>query len=123
MRTWMPQLKKGLAELAVLGALSKGEAYGYQILQRLNEADTLSLGESTVYPILARLTEEGYARVRTAPSPSGPPRRYYSLTRLGRARLSEMLTIWHETVDAVRRICEADEDDNEGRSTRKGVQK
>jgi hypothetical protein len=39
-----------------MAALRQGEAYGYQLLQRLSSAAGLSITESTVYPILSRLT-------------------------------------------------------------------
>ena len=101
MRTWVSQLRKGLVELCVLGALDDGEAYGYEILQRLARADNLAITESTVYPILVRLAKEGVLEVRVAPSPSGPPRRYYHLTDAGRARLGEMHRYWHDLTAAV----------------------
>jgi PadR family transcriptional regulator PadR len=101
-------MRKGLVELCVLSVLRDGEAYGYQILQRLATADCLAFGESSVYPILARLTEDGYVKVRTAPSPAGPPRRYYLLTSLGHARLREMRTYWGEVQTAVDKLYEPD---------------
>jgi PadR family transcriptional regulator PadR len=101
-------MRKGLVELCVLSALREGEAYGYQILQRLATADCLSFGESSVYPILARLTEDGYVKVRTAPSPSGPPRRYYRLTSLGMSRLREMRSYWGEVQNAVDKLYQSE---------------
>jgi len=101
MRTWVSQVRKGLVELCVLGALDGGEAYGYEILQRLAQAGNLAITESTVYPILARLAKEGVLAVRVAPSPSGPPRRYYHLTDAGRARLGEMRRYWCDLAAAV----------------------
>lgn len=92
--TWTIQLRKGLAELILLKVLDMGEAYGYEIMQRLKVVSLLSLGESTVYPLLGRLTEEGYLLVRSTPSPSGPPRRYYRLTPKGRSRLHAMTSYW-----------------------------
>ena len=75
---WSTQLRKGLAELCVLAAVRQlGEAYGYQLVQFLTEHNGLELTESTVYPLLARLAREGQLSVTTAPSPAGPPRRYY----------------------------------------------
>lgn len=94
MQSWAAQLRKGLVELCVLSILREGEAYGYEILQRLARTDGLAAGESSVYPILARLTEDGSVKVRAAPSPSGPPRRYYRLTPTGQARLREMTAHW-----------------------------
>lgn len=101
---WVAQMRKGLIELCVLAALRSGEAYGYQIVQTLAEIDCLATTESTIYPILARLAEEGFVKVRSAPSPSGPPRRYYQLTSLGRARLREMLEYWSELRCAIDRL-------------------
>ena len=96
MNDWVTQLRKGLLEFCVLSLLGDGEAYGYTIVQRLHEVDSLATSESTVYPILARLLKEGYLKVRVAPSPDGPPRRYFSLTVLGRHRVREMGAYWDE---------------------------
>jgi PadR family transcriptional regulator PadR len=95
-------MRKGLVELCVLGVLADGgEAYGYQILQRLAQADTLAVGESTVYPVLARLAAEQLLKVRTAPSPAGPPRRYYRLTAAGQAHLQGLISYWRSLRIAV----------------------
>ncbi len=69
--------------MAILAAMRDGETYGYELLQRLRTVEGLSITESTVYPILTRLANDGDVRVRAAPSPAGPPRRYYRLTRSG----------------------------------------
>ena len=91
---WTAQLHKGLVELAVLAALRRGEAYGYQLLQRVNEQSALSLREPTVYPLLARLLRDGFLAERSGPSPHGPPRRYYRLTRAGLERYRRMVAVW-----------------------------
>ena len=91
---WIAQLRKGLVELLVLAALSREEAYGYQLLQRLALLDGLALTESTLYPVLARLAEDKLVEVRQVPSTSGPPRLYYRLTAAGQRRLDDMLTHW-----------------------------
>jgi PadR family transcriptional regulator, regulatory protein PadR len=111
-RVWLAQMRKGLVEPCVLAALSEGESYGYQILQRLGAAGSLGISESTVYPVLARLTAEKLVRVREAPSPNGPPRRYYRLTGLGQARLAEMTASWRQMSAVVNELLEgkADED-------------
>jgi len=108
MRTWVAQLRKGLVELCVMGVLRDGEAYGYEILQRMGKAEGLAITESTVYPILARLANDGLLTVRQAPSPEGPPRRYYRLTPLGRTRLREMAAYWKDICAAVNNLVEGD---------------
>jgi len=90
-RSWITQMRKGVVELAVLAALGRGEAYGYEILKRLEPIEGLALTPSTVYPLLSRLTAAGHLVVREVPSPRGPARRYYRLTADGRQRLAEML--------------------------------
>ena len=91
---WITQLRKGMLEFCVLRTLEEQERYGYDIVQRLREVEAMATGESTVYPILSRLKSEGFLRVRAAPSPEGPPRRYFSLTELGQIRLREMKSYW-----------------------------
>lgn len=94
MKDWITQLRKGLLEFCVLNLLAHGETYGYDIAQRLKTLVALAVTESTLYPILARLREEGWLAVRTAPSPGGPPRRYFSLTEDGRRHLAQMNAYW-----------------------------
>ena len=101
MRSWVAQARKGLVELCVLAVLRNGEAYGYEILQKLKCADSLAITESTVYPLLSRLTSEGWLRVRTRASPTGPPRRYYRLTRIGEMKLKEMESYWLDLRDSI----------------------
>lgn len=90
MDSWITQLRKGLLEYCVLTVLSRRESYGYEIVSELGRFAEFSVTESTIYPILARLRQERFLRVREAPSEVGPPRRYFSLTGLGKVRLAEM---------------------------------
>jgi PadR family transcriptional regulator PadR len=55
---------------------------------------SFAVRESTIYPILSRLRHEGYLKVRTASSPDGPPRHYFSLMEAGKKRLQEMNQYW-----------------------------
>ena len=80
----------------ILLALGEGEAYGYELLQRINQTNGLGMTESTVYPLFARLTEDACLTVRAVASKSGPPRRYYKLTKVGRTRLREMSHLWSD---------------------------
>jgi len=103
-KAWSSQLKKGLVELSVLAALRENEAYGYQLLQRLGVEPLLATTESTLYPIMSRLAEEKLVAVRQAPSPNGPPRRYYRLTAQGREHLRQLSAHWKELSSAVDKI-------------------
>ncbi len=90
--------------MSVMAAIRDGEAYGYQILRRLTATKELATTESAVYPILARLARDGLVKVRAAPSPTGPPRRYYRLTAQGKARLKEMSRYWKGIIVAVNNL-------------------
>lgn len=93
-----------MIELAVLACLDDGEAYGYQLLQTLRTAANLPVTESTLYPLLAKLTRQRLLTVRAAPSPHGPPRRYYRLTQAGRDRLKQLTRMWQATRDSIDRL-------------------
>lgn len=94
MGRWETQLRKGLAELAILAAISHGETYGYRIVEQLRMLEGFELTESTVYPVLTRLARDGFLAVRAEQSPSGPTRRYYRLTATGESRLRQLAESW-----------------------------
>jgi PadR family transcriptional regulator, regulatory protein PadR len=101
---WITQFRKGLVELCVLAVLRDREAYGYEIVERLGSVSGLEVTESTVYPVLARLARDRRVTVRTAPSPSGPPRRYYRLSEAGLRRLEEMIAHWKAIENSVNQL-------------------
>ncbi len=94
LKAWITQLRKGLYELLLLNVIARGESYGYEIVQQLRRVSAFQVTESTVYPILERLHKDGYVGVRREPSPTGPMRRYYSLTTAGKYRIAEMNDYW-----------------------------
>jgi PadR family transcriptional regulator PadR len=106
MRVWITQLRKGLLEFLTLNILEQGESYGYEIVQKLKTFEGMDITESTVYPILARLKKDGHTKVRVGPSHGGPPRRYYGLTSLGKARVKFMNEYWNslnQSIDEIRK--------------------
>ena len=103
---WTTQLRKGLLELAILNSLSGGQLYGYDIVRRLGDVDSLVITEGTVYPILSRLRNEKYIESTIEESSSGPPRKYYRLTPRGREELRRMNQHWqqlHEALGSLRK--------------------
>jgi PadR family transcriptional regulator PadR len=108
LQLWETQLRKGLVELCVMATLGEQEAYGYQIVERLGGVAGLAITESTIYPLLARLERDALLRVRTAPSPAGPPRRYYRLTDAGRRRLEDMARRWRQIQASVTSLLEGE---------------
>ncbi|MGV6812496.1 MAG: PadR family transcriptional regulator [Brevirhabdus sp.] len=92
--SWIGQMRKGVAEFCVLAVLARGEAYGYEILTKISDHDSLMLKESTLYLLLGRLQKEGFVTLRMEKSAKGPPRRYFRLTPSGKSRLADMRAFW-----------------------------
>ena len=71
----------------IIQAIASGHVYGLSIIQ------ATGLPSGTVYPALRRLERDDIVRSsweeqRTADLNERPPRKYYKLTRTGKARLA-----------------------------------
>lgn len=88
------QMKKGTVELAVLLLIGNGDSYAGDIIKGLKSADLIVV-EGTLYPLLSRLRREGLLDYAWQESPSGPPRKYYSLTDSGKIFVLSLLTTWN----------------------------
>src|SRR5262249_22108391 len=106
MSLWVTQLRKGLVELCVLAGLRDGEAYGYQIVERLRQLGRLGGAEGTSYPRAARLARDAVRACGSPPWRAGPPRRYYRLTDAGRQRFREMDRHWQTLQGSVNQLLE-----------------
>ena len=93
------QLKKGTLELCVLALLARRESYAYEIASTL--AASVGMGEGTIYPLMRRMQDDGLVDTRLAESSSGPPRKYYRLTSMGRAAYAAQKREWRAFSDAV----------------------
>ena len=84
------ELRRGSLELIVLHLLEPGEAYGYEIVNKLTrETDgALEVTDGTLYPVLYRLERAGFVAVRWDTPSRGVPRKYYQLTDAGRQELA-----------------------------------
>lgn len=100
------QMRKGVLELCILSILQRKEAYPSEIIEALREAKLIVV-EGTLYPLLTRLKNADLLVYRWEESPSGPPRKYYSLTPLGESFLTELQKTWDELTEAVRQSTNA----------------
>jgi PadR family transcriptional regulator PadR len=91
---WQSEMRKGIAEMYVLSALSGDDLYGYRVTQILEKFQTLVMKESTLYLILARLERDRLVTVRKVASDKGPKRKYFALSPTGRERLMNMTLFW-----------------------------
>jgi PadR family transcriptional regulator PadR len=96
------QLKKGVLEMCVLALLSGDDNYAYEIASRM--ADAVGMGEGTIYPLMRRMQNEGLVSTYLVESGSGPPRKYYKITKSGRTALQQQRAEWTIFESAVRKF-------------------
>lgn len=84
----------------VLAILAEGDSYGYAILKRVQELSGghIEWTDGMLYPVLHRLERTGHVQARWQVAQSGRRRKYYGITRQGRALLAEERRQW-EAVD------------------------
>lgn len=104
-RKFQRELSAGLTSLVLLSVLADAgdDLYGYEIARRLSgdgdDSGPFKLG--ALYPVLRNLSAAGLLSSRVVPSYSGPPRRYYRITPLGRETLAAWRATWTATRDFV----------------------
>lgn len=94
------QMRKGMLEYSILLLLQGGDAYAGEIIQGLKNAHLIVV-EGTLYPLLTRLKNDDILTYRWEESPSGPPRKYYTLTDRGREVLTALTTAWSEIATSI----------------------
>jgi len=87
------QMRKGILDFIVLLVISRGSIYVSDILKEL-KANKLIVVEGTLYPLLSRLKNSELLEYSWQESPSGPPRKYYALTKKGREMLDQLSETW-----------------------------
>jgi PadR family transcriptional regulator PadR len=98
------QLLKGVLDLAVLAVVQREDGYGYDIVRRLRDGGISEVGDASVYGTLRRLYAAGALTSYVVPSESGPHRKYYGITPIGRDQLARQAKDWHDfstTLDGI----------------------
>ena len=100
------ELSRGTVELAVLALIQEERRYGYDLLTSLAAASGGFVGikEGSLYPVLHRLEDAGYIKATWEAEGRGKPRKYYGITKAGRARLALLLTEWDRLADGMGRL-------------------
>jgi len=99
------QLRKGVLDMCVLALLARQDGYAYDIASRL--AAEIGMGEGTIYPLMRRMQTDGLVKTYLEESSSGPPRKYYQLTKAGHAALANQKTEWNTFTASVARVLSA----------------
>lgn len=95
----------GSAAMLVLGLLSEGDMYGYQITDELarRSQNVFEMKSGTLYPLLHSLEQKG-AITAYEQAEGGRTRRYYSITDEGRRLLDEKRGEWVSYCSAVKKV-------------------
>lgn len=98
------QMLKGILEGCLLGIIEKGETYGYEMIEKLEAYGFQMISEGSIYPVLMRMQKEGFVQSVMKESPSGPKRKYYTLTDAGQEEYEEFKMRWNNLSDSVNRL-------------------
>jgi PadR family transcriptional regulator PadR len=90
----------------VLAILTGGESYGYAILKRVSELSGghLRWTDGMLYPVRHRLERQGLIAARWGTAENGRQRKYYRITKDGRAELAAQRRQWQLVDETLRGI-------------------
>ena len=97
----LQELRRGVTVLGVLSQLHTPE-YGYSLVTILAEGG-LSVDASSLYPLLRRLEAQGLLQSEWDTN-EARPRKYYSLSPLGREAYARLCSEWQAIVTAMERF-------------------
>lgn len=100
------ELSRGTMELAVLALIEARKRYGYDLLTSLGSASdgSLAIKEGTLYPALHRMEDAGYIEASWEAEGRAAPRKYYSITKQGKARLKALRAEWQRLSAGMERL-------------------
>jgi PadR family transcriptional regulator, regulatory protein PadR len=90
------ELVAASAEPIILSLLSRGESYGYAIIQdiKARSGGELKWTDGMLYPVLHRLENRGLIKSQWKESETGRKRKYYSLKKDGKKALDKHHEQW-----------------------------
>jgi PadR family transcriptional regulator PadR len=99
-------LLRGHTETIVLGLLSRGDRYGFEIFKAIREATggAYEIKEATLYASYRRLVRDGLVEAYWGDESQGGRRKYYRITDAGRAEFQRSVRAWvitREIIDSL----------------------
>jgi DNA-binding PadR family transcriptional regulator len=90
----------------VLGVLSRGDSYGFEIFKRIRDATggAYEIKEATLYASYRRLERDGLVEAYWGDETQGGRRKYYRITDAGRSEFRRSVRAWvmtREIIDAL----------------------
>jgi len=90
------ELVAASTEPLILSLLSRGESYGYALIQEVKRisGDKIEWTDGMLYPVLHRMEREGWIASRWGEAENGRKRKYYSLKKDGKKALKDQRRQW-----------------------------
>ena len=114
-KKFQKEINSGTAALVLLATLnhSTEQMYGYQIAKQLEigRDEIPMIKQGALYPVLRSLENSGLLKSLVEPSVTGPPRKYYQITEVGKDTLIRWSDIWERTKIFVDSILEGEKND------------
>src|SRR4051794_13162039 len=90
------ELVAASTEPLILSLLSRGESYGYALIQEVKQlsGDKIEWTDGMLYPVLHRMEQNGWIKSRWVEVETGRKRKYYSLKKDGQRALKEKQEQW-----------------------------
>lgn len=98
------QMLKGVLDGCLLAVIARGETYGYEMIEKLEAFGFHMVSEGSIYPVLLRMQKEEWVSTMMKASPTGPQRKYYSITNKGKEMLITFQSKWLELSQAVHQV-------------------
>jgi len=90
------ELVAASTEPLILSLLSRGESYGYAIIQEVRtlSGEEMQWTDGMLYPVLHRMEDRGWISSRWKESENGRKRKYYSIRKDGKHALDDQRQQW-----------------------------
>ena len=100
------ELRKGSAEILVLGVLQERTRHGYEIARIIEERTdgAITFHSATLYPTLYRLEKKGLIKGQWVERAGERRRRFYTITKAGLAVLGAQRDAWNRFLEALHRV-------------------
>ena len=94
---------QGTLDMLILKTLLAGRQHGWAISQTIRErsGEAFQINQGALYPALHRLEDRGWVKAKWGTTEHNRRARFYTLTRAGRAQLTEETNSWLEYIRAV----------------------
>ena len=82
----------------ILSILSRGDSYGYAIIEEVRKASggEMEWADGMLYPILHRVEKKGFVSSYYEIAENGRKRKYYKLNESGRRELTQLRKHWDD---------------------------